>query len=706
MEGIAVNYCQPHKLDQTRFFQKLRGKWQLTLNSLQKYSFNLLYATGLRIITSLRNMDYNQLISDQALTHPSNRVAFVASLARSVLDNSPSLSSLFSTSNLDEKLQLVKVETNQSKPKFSILFSSGKSLEEDFLHQCAIQKKVLSCPSIDDHVVLLAALKILELEKKVFDYSAVLKELLKKNIHKSHDFGSDIEFIGRKNDIENVLRVLTLTERNNCLIIGPTGVGKTALAKTVMRLAKDRYTFQLFPGSDTLEDQVLNILASSDKQPLFLLDEIFSFSTPQIAFLIDKAQVIATSSETSYRKFATEQPGIISKFDVSSLTEPGIDELKAILLAHQERISKKVNVEYSSESLSEVIKLAKQHISELSFPAKGIGLMEECAHFARSQNETQVTPEIIRVVISQKANIPIASLTDFEKKDLSQLDERIQARVKGQNHAIKKIARSIQRSRLGLSRKQKPIGSFLLVGPSGVGKTELAKVLAQEIFGDEEYMVRIDMSEYSEPHTVQRLIGAPPGYVGYEEGGQLTNPVKNRPYSLVLLDEIEKAHPKVFDVFLQILDDGRLTDGRGKLIDFRNTMIIATSNAGIEDILDLVEEGKEHSEIEKEIKEIMQDYFRIEFLNRFDDTIVFKALDIPALVGIAELQVQKLAIELYARGISLEVKPESLQHLAESAYDPKYGARGLQRVIQDNLENPIVEMIIQDQVKPGERIVY
>ena len=364
------------------------------------------------------------------------------------------------------------------------------------------------------------------------------------------------------------------------------------------------------------------------------------------------------------------------------------------------------HVQYADQTLAEVIKLTKQHISELSFPAKGISLLEETAHFSKSQNEVLVTPEMARVVVSQKANIPIASLTDFDKKDLSELDERIKQKVKGQDHAVKKIARSIQRSRLGLNRSNKPIGSFLLVGPSGVGKTELAKVLAQEIFGDVENMIRIDMSEYSEPHTVQRLVGAPPGYIGYEEGGQLTNPVKNKPYSLVLLDEIEKAHPKVFDVFLQILDDGRLTDGRGKVVDFRNTMIIATSNAGIEDILDLIEEGKQHTEIEKEIKDIMQDYFRIEFLNRFDDIVVFKALDVPSLVGIAEIQIQKLAIELYTRGITLEVKPETIQQLAESAYDPKYGARGLQRIIQENLENPIVEMIMHDQVQPGQRIVY
>ena len=649
-------------------------------------------------------MNYPQLISSEATAAHQSRSHFVATVALTVLESSPTLRSLFSVQGIAEQLQRILEQPIPTKPRFS--FNSFQpDFETEFLHECHIQRKVVSCPDNDEHVVFLAALKVLEKEQQLQQYSQVLKELLKKNLHKLHSFASDVEFIGRKNEIDTVLRVLNLTERNNSLIIGPAGVGKTALAKTVMRLAENRQTFQLFP-SDTLEDQVLNILSSSDKQNLFLLDEIFSFSTAQISFLVDKAQVIATSSETSYRKFAADQSGLISKFDVSVLNEPPEDELKAILAVHQEWIMSREHVQYADQTLAEVIKLTKQHISELSFPAKGISLLEETAHFSKSQNEVLVTPEMARVVVSQKANIPIASLTDFDKKDLSELDERIKQKVKGQDHAVKKIARSIQRSRLGLNRSNKPIGSFLLVGPSGVGKTELAKVLAQEIFGDVENMIRIDMSEYSEPHTVQRLVGAPPGYIGYEEGGQLTNPVKNKPYSLVLLDEIEKAHPKVFDVFLQILDDGRLTDGRGKVVDFRNTMIIATSNAGIEDILDLIEEGKQHTEIEKEIKDIMQDYFRIEFLNRFDDIVVFKALDVPSLVGIAEIQIQKLAIELYTRGITLEVKPETIQQLAESAYDPKYGARGLQRIIQENLENPIVEMIMHDQVQPGQRIVY
>jgi ATP-dependent Clp protease ATP-binding subunit ClpB len=214
------------------------------------------------------------------------------------------------------------------------------------------------------------------------------------------------------------------------------------------------------------------------------------------------------------------------------------------------------------------------------------------------------------------------------------------------------------------------------------------------------------MSEFAEAHTVQRLLGAPPGYIGFEEGGQLTNPIKTKPYNLVLLDEIEKAHPRIFDIFLQVLDDGRLTDGQGKIVDFKNTVIIATSNAGIEDILDLINEGKSHKEIESEIKEILQDYFRIEFINRFDDIIVFNSLKPDALQKIAVLQIEKLKLELQKRNIGFSVSDKTLEYLAKEGYDPRYGARGLIRVIQDKIENQLAELIIAGKLNEGERIEF
>lgn len=584
--------------------------------------------------------------------------------------------------------------------------SSDVPIVTDFLEQARLQQDILTCPDLDDHILFMTALKILEKQRLCFVYPAVLKELLKKNVHKSHDFEIGVPFIGRASEIAAVVRAIHLTERNNVLLIGSVGVGKTALAKSVMKHITDRKKMQLFPGSDTLEDQVLNATATAESQYVFLLDELFSFSVDDIQFLMTQGQIVATASETAYRKFAVEQPAIISKCNVITLNEPTVNETASILQVHTERIEHMLTVQCTVDAVQEVMKLSKQYIHTLAFPAKAIGLLEESAQYAQSQNQRTVTPEMVKVVVSQKTNMPIEALTDFDTQDLSDLDERIKKKVKGQDHAIQKVARSIQRSRLGLHKEDKPIGSFLFVGSSGVGKTELAKVLAKEMFGDEENFVRLDMSEYSQAHTVQRLIGAPPGYLGYEEGGQLTNPVQNRPYSLILLDEIEKAHPKVFDIFLQVLDDGRLTDGRGQKVDFRNTLIIATSNAGIDDILDFVEAGKSHDEIEREITDIMQDYFRVEFLNRFDDVIVFKSLNQKSLVEIARSKTSILVAELQARGINLEIKDETIELLAEHAYDPRYGARGLERLIQQHLENPLVEMIMKGELQAGENVVF
>lgn len=519
--------------------------------------------------------------------------------------------------------------------------------------------------------------------------------------HHFHKLLKEEIFIGRDKEINKIDMILQRSIKNNVLIIGKGGVGKTTLAIQIKKLIKN---INIINPTNSLED--LKKFLNLNKNQIFILDEIFTFEPEKIKYIIDNAQIIGTANDIAYKKFSLDYPHLISKFEVISLEEPSIEEMKAIINLHQKKLSEKFLINFQQSLTDEIINLAKRYIIDEVFPSKGILLLEEVVFMAQNQKTTLVTVDMVKVAISQKTGIPITSLTEFEKKDLSSLPFRLKEKVKGQDHAIEKISQTIQKSRLGLGKKNKPIGSFLFVGPSGVGKTELAKVIAKEVFGDEESMIRFDMSEFSEAHTVQRLIGAPPGYIGYEEGGQLTNQIKNKPYTLVLLDEIEKAHPRIFDIFLQILDDGRLTDGQGKKVDFTNTIIIATSNAGIEDILDMINEGKKQDEIEKEIKEILEDYFRIEFINRFDDIIIFNSLDVKTLEEIAKIQLKKLSIELSKHNIELLIREETIKYLAKESYDPKYGARGLLRLIQDKIENKLASMIIESKLKGGEKVEF
>ena len=349
------------------------------------------------------------------------------------------------------------------------------------------------------------------------------------------------------------------------------------------------------------------------------------------------------------------------------------------------------------------------HMSELQYgriPALEKQLTEAATEESPQETKlvrNKVTEEEIAEVVSKWTGIPVSKMLEGEKEKLLQMEGALHARLIGQNEAVDAVANAIRRSRAGLSDPNRPIGSFLFLGPTGVGKTELCKALATFLFDTVDAMVRIDMSEFMEKHSVARLIGAPPGYVGYEEGGYLTEAVRRRPYSVILLDEIEKAHPDVFNILLQVLDDGRLTDGQGRTVDFRNTVIVMTSNLGSHLIQEM---GKTSSygEIKLAVMGLVSQHFRPEFINRIDDSVVFHALTKEQIANIAAIQIGLLQQRLNQQDMTLNLTPEALSHLAEAGFDPVYGARPLKRVIQQTLENPLAQALLKGEFKPGDSI--
>jgi ATP-dependent Clp protease ATP-binding subunit ClpB len=320
----------------------------------------------------------------------------------------------------------------------------------------------------------------------------------------------------------------------------------------------------------------------------------------------------------------------------------------------------------------------------------------------RMLNE-EVTEEDIAAVVSRWTGIPVDKMLAGEREKLLKMEERLRRRVVGQDEAIAAVAEAVRRARAGLQDPHRPIGSFLFLGPTGVGKTELTKALAEFLFDDEQAMVRVDMSEYMEKHAVARLIGAPPGYVGYEEGGSLTEAVRRRPYQVVLFDEVEKAHPDVFNVLLQVLDDGRLTDGQGRTVDFRNTLIVLTSNLG-SDILASQPDGEDTDVVRPQVMEVVRRAFRPEFLNRLDEIILFHRLNRAHMAAIVDIQLVHLAKLLADRKVSITLDPAARAWLGESGYDPTYGARPLKRIIQRELQNPLASMILEGKVKDADTV--
>jgi ATP-dependent Clp protease ATP-binding subunit ClpB len=349
-----------------------------------------------------------------------------------------------------------------------------------------------------------------------------------------------------------------------------------------------------------------------------------------------------------------------------------------------------------------------QKVAELRYgklPELERGLTELNGRLADLQKEKpmlreEVTEEDIAMVVSRWTGVPVSKMLEAETQKLLKMEDRLRERVIGQEEAVKAVSDAVRRNRAGLGDPRRPIGSFLFVGPTGVGKTELARALAEFLFDDEQNIVRLDMSEYMEKHSVARMIGAPPGYVGYEEGGRLTEAIRRRPYSVVLFDEIEKAHPDVFNILLQVLDDGRLTDGKGRVVSFKNTVIIMTSNLGSEWIAESREAGEE--EVQKKIEEIIRQHFRPEFFNRIDDIIVFHRLSREETEQIVEIQLRNLARTVAERGITLTWTPEARARLAARGYDPTFGARPLKRLIQKEISDALAEEILGGNLGPGD----
>jgi ATP-dependent Clp protease ATP-binding subunit ClpB len=384
------------------------------------------------------------------------------------------------------------------------------------------------------------------------------------------------------------------------------------------------------------------------------------------------------------------------------------NEKKAISKIREikERVEKTRQEMKEAEREVNYTRLAELQYGEMSHLEKELKKEEErLAELQKSEKmlKEEVDEEDVAEVVSKWTGIPVSRMLEGEVEKLVHMEERLKQRVVGQDDAIIAVSNAVRRARAGLQDPNRPIGSFIFMGPTGVGKTELARALAEFLFDDEQAMVRIDMSEFMEKHSVARLIGAPPGYVGYEEGGFLTEAVRRRPYSIVLMDEIEKAHPEVFNILLQILDDGRLTDGHGRTVDFKNTVVIMTSNIGSQWIVDLG--TKDYEEMRRRVMEAVKDHFKPEFLNRIDELIIFHGLGIEEIKAIVEIQVKKLQKRLLDRRLELKVTEKAKEWLAKEGFDPTYGARPLKRVIQKEIQDQLAMKILEGKFKEGDTVI-
>jgi len=612
--------------------------------------------------------------------------------------------------------------------------------------------------------------------------------------------------VGRTQEIETTIEVLARRTKNNPVLIGEPGVGKTAIVEGLAQRIYHGNVPQVLQGKRVVELSLNAMVAGSKYRGEFeerikaILDEITAHQTELIIFVdelhtivgagqgggeggIDVANVmkpalargelhlIGATTLNEYQKYIEKDAALERRFQPILVPEPTVEQTIEILRGLRDKYEAHHLVKITDEAIVAAAELSDRYITNRFLPDKAIDLIDQAAarvrigtdsftqdmekleqDLARQKRELEyavnhkrmdeakrlegevkrlaakrdtlvdtwqssrgVTSEEVLVehvarVVSNITGIPVTELTEEERDRLLKLEDRLHERVIGQDEAVEAVADAIRLSRSGLSEGNRPIATFMFLGPTGVGKTELAKALAYTVFGDEDALIRIDMSEYMERHSVARLIGAPPGYVGYEEGGQLTERVRRKPYSVILLDEIEKAHPDIHNVLLQMFDDGRLTDGQGRVVDFTNTIIIATSNIGaslIHENLELKKaERKTYTELKDELMGMLRNFFRPEFLNRLDEVIVFEALDEEQIKKIVELQLERVKRTARGQGIELLFTNSVIQYLAKIGYKPEFGARELRRQIKNEIENKLAKEILRGNVSEGSKVTF
>ena len=555
--------------------------------------------------------------------------------------------------------------------------------------------------------------------------------------------GSFDPVIGRDEEIRRSVQILSRRSKNNPVLIGEPGVGKTAVAEGIAAYiagsdAPDSMAGKRLVALDLpallagtkyrgdFEERVKAVLKDVKKagDVILFIDEMHTMiGAGSAEGAIDAAnilkpalgrgevQIIGATTPEEYRRHIEKDAALERRFQPVKIAEPSRGDSLKMLGAVRQSLEKHHGVKISDAALTAAVDLSARYINDRFLPDKAIDLADEAAAHIRVSGGGLVTAEDIAGIVSMWTGIPVANLSADETKRLCNMESILHRRVIGQNEAVTAVSRAIRRGRVGLSDPDRPIGSFLFLGPTGVGKTELCRALAEAVFGESDAMIRLDMSEYMEKHAVSKLIGSPPGYVGYEDGGQLTERVRRKPWSVVLFDEIEKAHEDVWGILLQIMDDGRLTDSAGRVVSFRNTIIVMTSNVGAKSISDgrprmgfTPDGGDEAQLMRTRINEELRRTFKPEFLNRIDETIVFRRLSRAEIRSIAERMLLTVAERFKALGMTLSVPDQVVDFLAERGYDEKYGARPLRRAIRSMIEDKAAELMLTDSLGRGDTV--